>query len=39
MRQTACTVFDCSNPDAPRPVAGFALDTNGDGKLATASIT
>ncbi|MBW9331953.1 HipA domain-containing protein [Herbaspirillum sp. RU 5E] len=33
MRQTACTVFDCSNPDAPRPVAGFALDTNGDGKL------
>ncbi|WP_343741833.1 HipA domain-containing protein [Herbaspirillum huttiense] len=33
MRQTACTVFDCSNPDAPRPVAGFALDANGDGRL------
>lgn len=33
MQQTACAVFDCSDPDAPRPVASFALDQAGDGHL------
>ncbi len=33
MHQTACTVFDCSDPAAPRPVAGFALDADGNGLL------
>lgn len=30
---TACTVFDCSDPNAPVPMASFALDANADGHL------
>jgi serine/threonine-protein kinase HipA len=33
MRQTSCAIFDCTDPDAPRPVASFALDDSGDGHL------
>lgn len=33
MRQTSCTVFDCRQPDTPRPVASFALDAEGHGLL------
>lgn len=33
MQETSCAVFDCTNPDAPYPVASFALDPNGDGLL------
>jgi serine/threonine-protein kinase HipA len=33
MQVTSCAVFDCTNPDAPYPVASFALDANGGGHL------